>query len=596
MSPAGEASANISAAADGAVRATSESLLGAGIAWVAVMLLIMGVGRVHLRWIYWLRQIAALSPRSEQDLAQTEQSSRSQLGNTQTREVEEAHPHLPPLVNPSIRVQIDEHVKRAQQKRRVVKLVGTLLSSAIFVQMIAAVWMGLRSHAFGYYGAGCLACFPMLMFVLCDPSMPRLTRVFLDVAVTTTNACVAATVAGVGTIYAMRSDVDPRIQRFDSMMAYLMALWLVLLFCHHLNLYRTLYVTSNPLPDTPRALVREQKQGMGKASSLPVPRAYFLEAAKYYDMPARLACIHLYHAMQVFGLAMGVTTTGFAVYILSHGTLYSDGQQGASVWGSLLPMGVAFLIFYPLGFSHPARQLSSYLLAHVGASSPEARRSVATSLLMGEEEPSVVYERACATFYGVPMRDLTQSLFSETSRPEELHSKRRPLKLGECDGFVSHSWRDNWRDKHEALTRWASEAPRAPGNSDTFVWWDRACILASRSQLPQALSCLPFYIAGCHRLVILAGPTFTQRLWCVMELFIFCEVGPGRGCVDVYRLGRPGNSREFTNLFHAFEVAHAQCGYVQDKEYFVAIIETAFGGHDSFNAIVCNILMERGKD
>ena len=56
------------------------------------MLLIMGVGRVHLRWIYWLRQIAALSPRSEQDLAQTEQSSRSQLGNTQTGEVEEAHP------------------------------------------------------------------------------------------------------------------------------------------------------------------------------------------------------------------------------------------------------------------------------------------------------------------------------------------------------------------------------------------------------------------------------------------------------------------------------------------------------------------------
>jgi hypothetical protein len=29
--------------------------------------------------------------------------------------------------------------------------------------------------------------------------------------------------------------------------------------------------------------------------------------------------------------------------------------------------------------------------------------------------------------------------------------------------------------------------------------------------------CLPVFLASCHTLLILAGPTFLKRLWCIEE-------------------------------------------------------------------------------
>ena len=33
--------------------------------------------------------------------------------------------------------------------------------------------------------------------------------------------------------------------------------------------------------------------------------------------------------------------------------------------------------------------------------------------------------------------------------------------------------------------------------------------------------CLPVHLAACRKLLILAGPTYTTRMWCVLELFVF---------------------------------------------------------------------------
>ena len=50
---------------------------------------------------------------------------------------------------------------------------------------------------------------------------------------------------------------------------------------------------------------------------------------------------------------------------------------------------------------------------------------------------------------------------------------------------------------------------------------DKACI--DQNSIQQSLACLPVFLAGCQTLLVVAGPTYCSRLWCVMELFTFAR-------------------------------------------------------------------------
>ena len=52
---------------------------------------------------------------------------------------------------------------------------------------------------------------------------------------------------------------------------------------------------------------------------------------------------------------------------------------------------------------------------------------------------------------------------------------------------------------------------------------DKACI--DQNSIQQSLACLPVFLAGCQTLLVVAGPTYCSRLWCVMELFTFVRSG-----------------------------------------------------------------------
>ncbi|KAJ1626507.1 hypothetical protein T492DRAFT_878308 [Pavlovales sp. CCMP2436] len=58
---------------------------------------------------------------------------------------------------------------------------------------------------------------------------------------------------------------------------------------------------------------------------------------------------------------------------------------------------------------------------------------------------------------------------------------------------------------------------------------DRLCI--DQKAITESLPLLPVYLAGCNSLLILAGPTYTQRLWCwdkrvcLIEIFVWLEIG-----------------------------------------------------------------------
>ena len=74
---------------------------------------------------------------------------------------------------------------------------------------------------------------------------------------------------------------------------------------------------------------------------------------------------------------------------------------------------------------------------------------------------------------------------------------------------------------YERAARDAQERGEAP-----LLWLDAACMAPDDWGL---LELLPHFTVGCQRFVMLAGPTYAGRLWCVAELFCFLK---GGGDVD----------------------------------------------------------------
>jgi len=62
--------------------------------------------------------------------------------------------------------------------------------------------------------------------------------------------------------------------------------------------------------------------------------------------------------------------------------------------------------------------------------------------------------------------------------------------------------------------------------------------------------CLPVFLASCNELVILAGETYLLRLWCVVEVFCFLEMG---GQADMVQLVPVGLKRISTDSFQKEE-------------------------------------------
>jgi hypothetical protein len=112
------------------------------------------------------------------------------------------------------------------------------------------------------------------------------------------------------------------------------------------------------------------------------------------------------------------------------------------------------------------------------------------------------------------------------------------------DYFLSHSWEDPARPKLEALQAYFhSHHP----HSSPSLWFDKTCIdRSSPEHLQNSIASLPVSMGSCNRVLILLGPTYLHRLWCVWELtsiftFTVKELAVGRVVVAV--VGGEGGGR-----------------------------------------------------
>jgi len=131
----------------------------------------------------------------------------------------------------------------------------------------------------------------------------------------------------------------------------------------------------------------------------------------------------------------------------------------------------------------------------------------------------------------------------------------------------------------------------------------RAGSTGCASQLPA----LPVYLAGCKSLLALHGPTYFQRLWCVLELHIFYQMGGSLDQIQFVRVDGgvhaalaasavgggpsasppPGDETPSRNLF---DVRRATATDPFDHARLLAVIEGNGQGIVAFNEWVRGLL------
>jgi hypothetical protein len=192
---------------------------------------------------------------------------------------------------------------------------------------------------------------------------------------------------------------------------------------------------------------------------------------------------------------------------------------------------------------------------------------------------------ASKNFSVVNHSKLSISLFD---RNVDVPTRAQLGRLGACDAFVSHSWSDSHELKWQALARWASSFEKKHKHTPNY-WIDKLSIdqvrMADVEYRVQVLSCLPVFLSGCKSLVILAGPTYINRLWCVIEVFSFIQMGGKVGHIYTIPVGA-ASAFDFAN----FDVRKARCTTSEDEQRLRAIIETGYGNLDGFNQLVHGLL------
>merc|ERR1712232_860328 len=116
----------------------------------------------------------------------------------------------------------------------------------------------------------------------------------------------------------------------------------------------------------------------------------------------------------------------------------------------------------------------------------------------------------------------------------ELASLTEKGKLGHIDAFVSHSWHDNPQIKWRVLQEWRAEFKRTHEGREPKLWIDKYCV--DQNNIDESLACLPVYLAGCKQLLVLCGTTYLKRLWCLIEVVVYAELGASSANLQVLLL------------------------------------------------------------
>merc|ERR1719506_2356403 len=142
--------------------------------------------------------------------------------------------------------------------------------------------------------------------------------------------------------------------------------------------------------------------------------------------------------------------------------------------------------------------------------------SVAAAI--GNHSVEEAQQKAAKLLRYVTLDKITEEELAENKPNPLLYERSVAGKFGDVDAFISHSWHDPSDDKWDKIQLWR-ERFKTKNGREPRVWFDKCCI--DQLSIDDSLMCLPVHLAACKKFLMIAGPTYTSRMWCIMEIFVF---------------------------------------------------------------------------
>ena len=170
--------------------------------------------------------------------------------------------------------------------------------------------------------------------------------------------------------------------------------------------------------------------------------------------------------------------------------------------------------------------------------------------------------------------------------------------FGDIDAFISHSWHDPSDDKWDGIQIWREQFKMKYGR-EPRVWFDKCCI--DQLSIDDSLMCLPVHLAACKKFLMIAGSTYTSRIWCILEIFVFLaavndisrleciplQVTPEN--VETKVVDEGVKEKAILDSFRAFTINECKCYSSDTRDKLLSIIEAGCGTLDDFDDLVHGI-------
>jgi hypothetical protein len=198
----------------------------------------------------------------------------------------------------------------------------------------------------------------------------------------------------------------------------------------------------------------------------------------------------------------------------------------------------------------------------------------AVSALIAGRRAEEVHRHAIATFRGVRADLLQREHFDSFAPSSELFDLSQHMAIGEVDAFVSHSWSDSGAEKFAGLAEWCAHFREKHSGREPVLWLDRACF--SQADMESNLAALPAYIMGCRSLLCIVGASYSSRLWCLFECFMFLAAG-GKEVTTVTLAAIEAQQQQGRDVWGDVQLRRAQCTFEGDRQRLLATMESAEG-------------------
>ena len=299
---------------------------------------------------------------------------------------------------------------------------------------------------------------------------------------------------------------------------------------------------------------------------------------KRHALPNRVALRWLWASIRVVGILRSVDNLNNAENWFKYPP-WAPTMGVPTLQGGLITLIVSLII-------NPAlRRRIQGIFGGFGKGASDASAAVVISSMVGGD-PIQAMRSAEARLRCIRISKLTAADMAN-NQDSGLYDKVEKAKMGGVDAFLSHSWRDDGDLKWEKMLDYKAEFEMSHDGAEPLCWLDKACIDQS-GDINASLRALPIFLLSSQCFVVLAGKSYTRRLWCVLEIFTFLRSGGTYGRIDVRPL-----DIDAAEAVALFDIRKADCFLSQDKHALLAIVESSYGSFTQFNTACRKILLAK---